>query len=278
QPVLLMLAGLTALCFRPNLEGRSETDQSEVIRLDFAPLSLSTAIALAISSAMAAAVVIVPVFWVWGGITPPATAYVDQGIAPERLVFAAAYIGIAFLILAPRWFRGSIRTAAALGLVCAIGNLLLGVGQIAPLMSLLNRFVPGLAFIYGRLVYGVFAAVGLWFLVSTVRNTWDRRREAFFVFLAVALLASFAATMKVTHLFSSRYVVTSLPVVVVLAQGYGPLTRGKSLRLLVGIILGAVSLYGYYWNAIREDTSKHVSSRFQALPIAEVVWKDKATL
>lgn len=276
QMVLLMLAGLVALGFRPNAERRPQTHQSGVIGFAFAPLSRSTAIALAIMSAIAAAVVIIPVFWVWGGLTPPGEADLHQGIALGQLPLAAAYIGIAFVILAPRWFRGSMWTVAVLSLVCAIGNLLLGIGELKPMAGWVNRFVPSLASTYGRLVYGVFAAFGVSFLVSTIRNAWDRRREGFFVLLAIALLASLATTMKVTYQFSSRYVVTSLPVVIVLAQGYGPLTRGKSLRLLMGIILGAVSLYGYYWYWTREDTSKHVPSRVQALLIAEAVGKHKA--
>src|SRR5262245_27197607 len=93
QLVLLMLAGLAALGFRSSPERRPETHQSGVTWFDFAPLSRSTAIALAILTAIAAAVVIIPVFWVWGGMTPPGMAYVGQGIALDRLPMAAAYIG-----------------------------------------------------------------------------------------------------------------------------------------------------------------------------------------
>jgi hypothetical protein len=50
-------------------------------------------------------------------------------------------------------------------------------------------------------------------------------------------------SMKVTHLFSSRYVGQGLPLLVLLAAHHSHPGRGKAARIVFGSLIGVVNLW-----------------------------------
>lgn len=53
---------------------------------------------------VAAAVVVAPIFWIWGGVEPPGPFHVHMGLSIANAVLSFAYMGMFLLILAPRFY------------------------------------------------------------------------------------------------------------------------------------------------------------------------------
>ena len=187
------------------------------------------------------------VFTVWRGLVPPRTGYVGDGIAPMHGLLAFTYAGCVMLVWSPAWFQMNFSFVVTIIAISCLGNAVVGFGQYEALHSLAIRFIsPQMMPIYGRLVWGGLVSLGLIFLFAQVRHTWDRRKDVKFVFLSVVVLLLLLSSMKITHLFSSRYVVSALPPLLLLAEPFTVAGRNKAFRILLGGVIGAVALYGYY--------------------------------
>lgn len=115
-----------------------------------------------------------------------------------------------------------------------------------PGKSLLIRLLgTDVALVVGFLVFVVMAAFGISWLFITFMRLWQRRDDAYQVFCGITLLALVAAPVKISHLFSSRYVVGLLGVLLIILQP----TSSKLLaaRIFAGSLIGAVILYFYYY-------------------------------
>jgi hypothetical protein len=136
-----------------------------------------------------------------------------------------------------------------------IGSVLLGIGlafltrdyaspPAKPLLLKIFGDQLGLAvgFCIGALLTSV-AVVWIW---NTLLIMWRERRDPVRVFLFLTLFAMMAAPMKVSHQFSSRYVVGLLGVLVLVlgvSQTSGYLL---ALRIAFGSIIGAACLWTYF--------------------------------
>jgi hypothetical protein len=84
------------------------------------------------------------------------------------------------------------------------------------------------------------------FLVASYYNIRDRRTDVQFVALVGSTALMIATTVAIRG-FSSRYVVTTLPFLVLMLYPYFRPDRATALRLVVGGVIGFASLSTYLW-------------------------------
>ena len=81
--------------------------------------------------------------------------------------------------------------------------------------------------------------------MNTCIQLWQRKKDAYQVFCGSALLALVVAPIKISHLFSSRYVVGLLGVLLIVVQPTP--SRFLAARILLGSLIGAAILFFYYY-------------------------------
>lgn len=185
-------------------------------------------------------------FVVWRGTVPPAFAHIGSGIRLDHGVLSLCYIAAASLFLNPQSLRvRNIQGAIGCGLVGVPLALLTRDYSAPPAKSLLiGIFGPHRGLVVGAVIgafMGWAAAVWLW---NSIQAFWRDRSDTPRVFLYLVLFALAAAPAKVTHLFSSRYVVGLLTVLALLAA---PAASPWLLaRLILGALCGAAMLLTYF--------------------------------
>ena len=186
-------------------------------------------------------------FILWRGLVPPSQHHVDTGLRPDFGVLSVSYVAAATLFLSPQWFK--IRNVKI-----ALGAVLLGVGLALltrdyaspPAKSLLlkifgNQWGLFVGFCIGALLT-IVAVVWVW---NTILIAWQERRDPVRVFLFLTLFSLVAAPMKVSHLFSSRYVVGLLGVLILVVGVSKTSAYSLTLRIALGSLAGAASLWTY---------------------------------
>jgi len=185
-------------------------------------------------------------FFIWGGLVPPSQAKVNSGLQPEHLLYSVAYVASATTFISPRWLCPkdwkSALIAAMVGTFVAVS--IRDHGD-PPAKSLLLRLLGSEAgYTIGVVIFAFMGALGTLWILNTCTVLWSRRDDPFQIFAGVLLLSLVIAPVKVSHLFSSRYVVGLLGVLILVL----PPQRSSLLavRILIGSALGAAILWSYY--------------------------------
>ena len=187
------------------------------------------------------------VFAVWKGLVPPKTEYVGEGYSIPNCIGSYMYAGIVMFIVAPRWFTMKPWLIGVVLVISILMNLMLGVSEIFPLRSVVEKHLnPSLLQVYGRSAYGLLLGIAVLFVVATLLRLYALRQNGLFVALTIAAFATLGTSIKITHEFSSRYVVTALPLILIIAEFYTATSRWKALRAVLGACVGVASLYSYY--------------------------------
>jgi len=187
------------------------------------------------------------IFWIWGGLVPPSQAKVNEGLHWEHGLFSLAYVATGTAVLSPRWLLPKNRRLLfPIGLLGAcLAALSREYGEPPAKSLLIHFFGPDAGLAVGFLVFACMGAFGLYWLINTCMQLWQRREDSFQVFCGLILLALVLAPVKISHLFSSRYVVGLLGVLLIVLQP-SP-SKFLAARILVGSLVGAVTLYLYYY-------------------------------
>lgn len=196
--------------------------------------------------ALAAAMTLVlPVFAVWGGVVPPKTAYVAGGVSLRHLFFAGAYAAICCAIVCPDLLSCE-RGLLAGCLVAGVGfNFIAPTGSWLPMQTLAERLIPpAIVPTAVGLVGGLVYALGIWFFASCAMMLVSRRGDSPYTFIVLSLVLQIVAAMAIKHQFSSRYVLTAVPLFAWLAV-MSPPRRFVPSRLCVGAVIGCISLVNY---------------------------------
>jgi hypothetical protein len=187
-------------------------------------------------------------FWFFGGLVPPSLRQVESGISVTNGIKSLSYVAAATLFINPRWLLPSKRKVIV---VCAvIGGImswLMRHAELAPAKTLAirmlgDRFGPLLSLTVGAIMI----ALGLVWAWQSLRLAWERRDNVEQVFLFMLLFFLVAVPMKVSHLFSSRYVVGLLGVLIVLMLPLNQRRAFWTLRMVLGVVIGAATLKIYY--------------------------------
>lgn len=185
------------------------------------------------------------VFLIWKGLVPPSQRSLDSGLRIDHAILAATYIGVAGLILAPNVMRElTVFKSLLFGILFGgLGSWYLG-AQILPAKSLLTSlFGPQLSIFIGGAVLAVMVGVAAVWLISISKVSLACGNR--FVVLNWLFLAAFvAAPAKISHLFSSRYVVSALIPLIILT-GFEKSKISIALKIF-GLLIGALILGTYY--------------------------------
>lgn len=192
-----------------------------------------------------AAAVTVPVFVAWGGLLPPGTAAVGQHIVIEHGALGFAYAAIFVLLLAPRYYAAGWKASLGIAAVGALVSLAMG-GLSLQVAAGIARHLPAwLALVFQSVSSMVLVGIGVAFIIASASNAWARRDDPLLV-LIIALTVGLAATPAfVAHLFSSRYLMATLPFLLLAVQPYFRPNLWAAARLAVGAAFGLLSLQAY---------------------------------
>jgi len=197
--------------------------------------------------------VVLPVFAVWGGLVPPQTAYVGGGVSLRHLFLAGAYGAICGAIVCPDLLSkrcGLLVGCLGCGLIAGFTG---WTGAWLPMDTLLHRLIPhALMPMVRSVISGFVAALGIWFFASCAISLVKRRGDPLHTFIVLSLVLQIAAAMAVKHQFSSRYVLTAVPLFAWLSVNETQ-RRSATWMLGIGAVIGCASLVNYLILAIRPD-------------------------
>jgi hypothetical protein len=196
--------------------------------------------------AAAAIVVSMWLFVVWKGLVPPSKTVMDGGLKPMHGLMSLAYLSMATVFISPRFLIPESYRAAVIAIVAGILlALLLQDPKGLPAAPLLTRLLGASGGAFAGLgLLAVMFSVGLIWLMNVPFYIWKRRADAFQVFCAFILLALALTPIKITSLFSSRYLVGMLGVLILVLRPVPSV--GLAARIVVGSLMGAATLYMKY--------------------------------
>lgn len=188
-------------------------------------------------------------FILWGGLVPPSQHHVNSGIRLEYGLQSLGYVAAATFFLNPKWLK--LETPRAVLSVVIMGIVLTWLAHDysrPPSKTLLLKVLgTPCGLIVGFLFRGILTSVAIVWLRNTLVMAWNERGEPVRTFLYVTLFALVAAPMKVSHLFSSRYVVGLLGVLILVVGVPTASTYSLAMRIALGSIVGAATLYTYFY-------------------------------
>ncbi|CAN5817205.1 hypothetical protein BH23PLA1_BH23PLA1_19120 [soil metagenome] len=141
------------------------------------------------------------VFAVWGGLVPPATAYVGEGTSLAHLALSVSYAGLIYFIYDFTWIRKWWAPFVGIVLAGLLMNLSVGLIEHLPMQETAKRLLPAWALrYYSRGGSGLILGFGLAFSLRMVRplfgNDGGRR------YFALATLLLLVTPAKITHMFA----------------------------------------------------------------------------
>ncbi|WP_407185009.1 hypothetical protein [Bradyrhizobium centrosematis] len=188
-----------------------------------------------------------PLLLIWKGLVPPKMQTDFQGLVFRHLVLSLGYAGICMLIVAPQSMRPRAEILMILAIASALSVYFLpSIGQV-PLRSLVEAYLPGqVVQVYALFCGAAFVLLGACFAYSVITSIVAARDRV--VYLAsVGLLVCAVAPFFIAGQYSSRYTAMALPFFVLRATQSGERSGGYLLLLVLGNLIGVLSLFGYYY-------------------------------
>jgi hypothetical protein len=193
-------------------------------------------------------------FWLWHGFVPPGAAHVSAQLDWSHGILSFSYLAAATLFISPSWLLWN-KTSAKRDLI-VLYSIGLGAGflalaypfaEITPAHTLMKGNLPPFVFSwYSRMMSAVFVSLAAVWITRFSRDVWTNRSHSIWLFLYLSLLALALMPVKISHQFSSRYVVTDIGLLVlIVSREAQALSLFFLVRLGAGTILGALVLHTY---------------------------------
>jgi hypothetical protein len=189
-------------------------------------------------------------FFLWGGLVPPTLQRVDQGLRPDYGLYSLSYLGVASLFLGPSWLVPETKRRWITAIVAGIALASFTAFSVdPPARTLLVRSLGDSgARGAGIFIRSLMCVLAMLWLIRVAEEAWKARREPQRLLVILLLLALAVAPIKVSHLFSSRYVVGALAVqLLTQAHAVERNARALALQTCAGGLIGAMLLWTYYW-------------------------------
>lgn len=193
------------------------------------------------------AAVAAPIFLAWGGLVPPNEARIS-GLSLAHGVLSYSYAGFVYCIYDARWLLRDWAPKLAVIAAAVAVNVAFGFLKLVPFLGAVQPYLSPVALTYyARAGCGVMLGFGLLFVVHLARMARERRDDRFFLFMCASSVLLLATPAKNAELFLGRYIMTALPLLVMIGAERGPDTYGKAARLALGCLGGAISLTAYLY-------------------------------
>ena len=191
-----------------------------------------------------------PVFIIWNGLVPPAQAHVGVGgIVIRNGILAFSYMFLVVLLLAPKWYEFKRKDYSRISIAFILAfiiNIAWLKSDYAPLSEFLGIFFPpGFIELYKLIINPILIVMGLYFLYNSYNKVLQNKNNTIYIFLLISTILILATCFKVTHLFSSRYVAQAIPFILPVILLSDSNDKSKPLRIILGFIIGFISLNTY---------------------------------
>jgi hypothetical protein len=239
QPLLLVILALPVLLI---------TKKEKRYALDFSKRRFSTYLLIFTISSL-----LLPIwaFSAWGNIQPNSQAWTGIGFSTNNLILAFGYAFLNLLLINPNYFdlKKGFFNKIELTVLIVISitlNLLLFKVKDAPFGRIISSILPGVSTIYPIFCGCILTTMGIAFLYYFLKKQLSAK-NSLEVFFAIAFILVLASCLKVTHQFSTRYVVQAFPLLVLSTN----LNKKKVsvlsiISLLIGGVLGLICLERFY--------------------------------
>jgi hypothetical protein len=230
------LAILAGLCYGLAILGRQQ-NLAALAAVPLLGLGARAVWPVLAAFVVAALAMPVPVFVIWGGLLPPIAQYAGKGISITYGMLSFAYAGAVYSIYDPRFFlrlRGLAIIAASI-----VVHLALNIAEVEPSSTGAMRILPGwLVPYFIPVTCGFLVGLGICFLIELGETAWEFRRDRAKLFLVAVAFLLLLTPLKINHLFSSRYVIPALPLILLMAERRCPDTPWKVVRMAVACAMG----------------------------------------
>jgi hypothetical protein len=187
------------------------------------------------------------VFSIWEGWIPEGlTDYVDDGYSIKHAMIALGLCAVLILLLAPRWYAAlsqQWKLVTAFCIAVILLNFLFSAISILPFRGFFMRFDHSLQSTISLLAGGLLVSGGLVFLLSMLGQLWRNRNDFWFLFAGLCLIAILISCLKVTHMFSARYVYQAAPFIVFLVNRYREYNLYTVATTITCMLMGIAAMW-----------------------------------
>lgn len=188
------------------------------------------------------------VFNIWQNIQPAIESQTGKGFQIFHGILAFAYAFIIILILSPSWISyPKIKHISLTFLIIIAVNGIFLKERFLPMMSTANKyFSEYFTDIFSLLFASTVMLFSILFLYSCLQYFFNNINNKHNLFILLATVFILATSAKITHQFSSRYIVQAAPFIVLLTKSHISFNPLKLLVTLIGISIGIISLNSYF--------------------------------
>jgi hypothetical protein len=177
------------------------------------------------------------VFAVWGGLLPPASQDVGHGISVTYGMLSFAYAGAVYSIYDARFFL----RARGLAIIAAsvLVHLIWDIREVIPSSTGAMRILPAWLIPYFvPATCGFLIGLGICFIIELAEAAFANRRDPGMLYPVAVAFLLLLTPFKINHLFSSRYVIPALPMILLMAERRCPDSPWKVLRMAAACAIG----------------------------------------
>lgn len=193
------------------------------------------------------------IFYVWKGLVPPGVQNIQSGLSPLFLAYTFGYTCLFIFIIYPGWFNlPRAYYIGLLGLLAVLFVLNLTIFKVSYMpMKSLNSVIPQSIYnptesFLSILMPCIICCLCVLYVLSfgfQVRNNLSSPWRTFLLLTAILIAIT---TLKSAAQFSTRYPYQSFPFLLIFCAPHIKINKGLIVRASLGIIVGIISLLGYY--------------------------------
>lgn len=201
-----------------------------------------------ISGFLIACMIVLPTLIVWGGLVPKSQSYVAGGINLNHGFLSIAYLSSVIAILAPSFFavllsRWKLMVSGIFMIL--ITNILVFQFKFKALTGLI-KFLPFSEDFYSLIIGSILLLLSIAFISAIILNVLENYDDKVFLIMSSLTILGASTAFGINHLFSSRYIMTCFPFILIMIQRFYYLSLWSMFRIVLGGALGAATLASYY--------------------------------